>query len=889
MKKGVNWIWRLVAVAVLLCALLPIAFSASAEAATPPSTYLNPLPQYLNAATYDSLIDNGVTGISGTARAATGLSVDEVVIQISYVNGAYTYYWNASLSNFSGMLTSSTATPPSISASTVTSPWSPQYDFCKTDQLPNASALFPNYTYTISAWAVDHAYTKDPIGAYRSFIYDVTLPINGNFTAIGNANASLLNTENASILLKASTINSISGVCSDPTPGKVAKVQVVLWNDGDNSSTYDIGEASWDGTEWVNTNSLTPAILTASGTIAWTLSTASVAWTNNTIYGVMERSIDSAGNVAGDWSRRTVLYVKSLTSSTVPVISVDTLATYFNSSAWNGNITGTSLASAINATLNKGINMTVVNIQDFTTGAWWNGSAFNATSAAQNTWLNATAVPVAGGTGIFNDSTNNNNSRQVDWVFDTKAANITWTSGDTYKITVKAVQNATWDGITGWNLTRAQTTVTSAYTIICDNVAPSSGSTTITIPSERSAALSTGTEQVVFDSLTSVSGTCADTTGGVTAGQVKSVQIAIIDMNLSSIVWTGTTWDLSSRVTASGFDNWFLDTQAVPWQHMHLYKITADPVWDGAGNDQTSTASATFYFVRDLANTVAPTTATILTTINNISTTGYVTNLTSITGTASTTYGVITGVRVQLRNGSEASYWNGSAWIATATWLDATPTDGAFNGVAENWTINATTTPCLPTSLTNGSTYHIQAQAYWSSTNSTAANASFIFGPAPTPTPTPTPTATATATATPTPTPAPTQITISAITPSSGATGGGTQITITGTGFVSGTAATVTIGGIPATNVVVVSSTTITAITPAGGTAGAQTVVVTTHGSTATYAGAFTYSSGWAWYYWVLIGIGAFIVILAIVLLVVLPKRKGQGDVPPDSLVEDQF
>jgi hypothetical protein len=84
--------------------------------------------------------------------------------------------------------------------------------------------------------------------------------------------------------------------------------------------------------------------------------------------------------------------------------------------------------------------------------------------------------------------------------------------------------------------------------------------------------------------------------------------------------------------------------------------------------------------------------------------------------------------------------------------------------------------------------------------------------------------------------------TVTAISPNSGPTGGGTSITITGTGFATG--ATVTIGGAAATNVVVDSTgASITATTPAG-TAGAVDVVVTNTGSeSATLTGGFTYGS----------------------------------------------
>ncbi len=76
----------------------------------------------------------------------------------------------------------------------------------------------------------------------------------------------------------------------------------------------------------------------------------------------------------------------------------------------------------------------------------------------------------------------------------------------------------------------------------------------------------------------------------------------------------------------------------------------------------------------------------------------------------------------------------------------------------------------------------------------------------------------------PTPTPTPTP-TVTAVTPNSGTTAGGTAVTITGTNFTGTTG--VTIGGNAATGVVVVNDTSITAVTPAG-TAGTASVVVTT-------------------------------------------------------------
>ncbi len=82
--------------------------------------------------------------------------------------------------------------------------------------------------------------------------------------------------------------------------------------------------------------------------------------------------------------------------------------------------------------------------------------------------------------------------------------------------------------------------------------------------------------------------------------------------------------------------------------------------------------------------------------------------------------------------------------------------------------------------------------------------------------------------------------TLSAVTPNAGPVGGGTLITLTGTNFASGVT-TVTVGGVAATEVTVISATTLTARTPASATTGSKTVVVSSPGGTATRASAFTY------------------------------------------------
>ena len=82
--------------------------------------------------------------------------------------------------------------------------------------------------------------------------------------------------------------------------------------------------------------------------------------------------------------------------------------------------------------------------------------------------------------------------------------------------------------------------------------------------------------------------------------------------------------------------------------------------------------------------------------------------------------------------------------------------------------------------------------------------------------------------------------TVTSIIPTSGLTTGGTSVTITGKNFRAG--ATVTIGGVAATNVVVVSKTTITATTGAHASGATDVVVTNSDTTTDALANGFTYA-----------------------------------------------
>jgi len=83
--------------------------------------------------------------------------------------------------------------------------------------------------------------------------------------------------------------------------------------------------------------------------------------------------------------------------------------------------------------------------------------------------------------------------------------------------------------------------------------------------------------------------------------------------------------------------------------------------------------------------------------------------------------------------------------------------------------------------------------------------------------------------------------TLSAVSPASGPTAGGTALPLTGTNFQVG--ATVTIGGSAATAVTITSATRITATTPSGRAGAAAVVVTNPDGQSASLATAFVYLS----------------------------------------------
>lgn len=83
--------------------------------------------------------------------------------------------------------------------------------------------------------------------------------------------------------------------------------------------------------------------------------------------------------------------------------------------------------------------------------------------------------------------------------------------------------------------------------------------------------------------------------------------------------------------------------------------------------------------------------------------------------------------------------------------------------------------------------------------------------------------------------------TLTSVSPATGVATGGTALTLTGTDFVTG--ATVTVGGVAATSVVFVNSTSLTCVSPAGPLGAADVVVTNPDTQTGTLAAGFAYTA----------------------------------------------
>ncbi|MBU6280147.1 MAG: IPT/TIG domain-containing protein, partial [Actinomycetales bacterium] len=179
------------------------------------------------------------------------------------------------------------------------------------------------------------------------------------------------------------------------------------------------------------------------------------------------------------------------------------------------------------------------------------------------------------------------------------------------------------------------------------------------------------------------------------------------------------------------------------------------------------------------------------------------------TGTKSSAFTFVAGPTITAVSPATGPIGGGTSVTITGTGLSSA-TSVTFGGVAGTVTSNTATQIVVQTPANVAGAVNVGVATSFGATGSPAA---FTYVEAPN---------------------------IASITPATGPTGGGTSVTISGTGFTGATA--VRFGSTNAASFTVVNATTITAVTPVKA-AGAADVVVITPGGTGTLTNGFTFAN----------------------------------------------
>ncbi len=509
--------------------------------------------------------------ISGSAADISPGQVDKV--QVAVRNTTDNTYWDGS---------SWVATETWLDASG-TSSW--------TYSMP---ALTNGKAYTVKAKSIDEAGNGSTV-ASDSFTCDTTNP-----TVTISDIADFV-----------SALAQASGSASDTSPGQVDKVQVVVKNTTDN--TY------WDGSSWA----VTETWLDASGTASWTYSLPALS--DGKAYTVKAKSIDKAGNES------TVASDSFTFDTTNPTVTVSDIADFVSALAQiSGSAADTSPGQ---------VDKVQVVVKNSTNNIYWNGSSWVATE----TWLDASGTS--------------------SWTYSMPAL----TNGKAYTVKAKSIDKAG-----------------NESTVASDSFTFDTTNPTVTISDIAD----------FVSALAQISGSAADTS----PGQVDKVQV-VVKNTTDNTYWDGSSWAVTETwLDASGTTSWTYSLPAL--SDGKAYTVKAKSI-DKAGNEST-VASDSFTF-----DTTNPTV-----TISDIA--DFVSTLAQISGSAAdTSPGQVNKVRVVVKNSTDNTYWNGSSWVATETWLDASGTT--------SWTYS------MP-ALTDGKSYLVKAKSIDKAGNeSTVASDSFTF------------------------------------------------------------------------------------------------------------------------------------------------------------------
>ena len=406
------------------------------------------------------------------------------------------------------------------------------------------------------------------------------------------------------------------------------------------------------------------------------------------------------------------------------------------------------------------------------------------------------------------------------------------TAGGT-SVTITGTNFATGAAVTFGSAVATNVVVVNSTTITATTPAGSSGAVTVTVTlNGQSGALANGFTYVSPPTVTSVTPNTGTTAGGtsvtitgtnfatgatVTFGSAAATNVTVVNgTTVTATTPAGSVGAVAVTVTVKGVSG----SLANAFTYAVLPTVTSVSPSTGTTAGGTSVTIAGTNFAAGATVTFGTNAATNVVVVSS----------TSIMATTPAGSAGVVGVTVMV-NGQSGTLANGFTYVAPPTVTGVNPNSGSTAG--------GTSVTITGTNFAAGATVTFGSAA---ATNVTVVNGTTITAT--------TPAGSAGAVTVTVTNPgsqsgslnnAFTYIvlpTISGVSPNTGSTSGGTSVTISGSNFAAG--ASVTFGANPATNVVVVSSTSITATTPAA-SPGAVTVAVTVNGQSGSLANGFTY------------------------------------------------
>jgi phenylpyruvate tautomerase PptA (4-oxalocrotonate tautomerase family) len=369
----------------------------------------------------------------------------------------------------------------------------------------------------------------------------------------------------------------------------------------------------WNG---ISFNSSSETFVGGSGTTSWNLPLGGASLTSGVTYKVIAKATDNIGYV-GTSSTVSFTYETALPTVT---ITYPANGTNVCACSYTGKITGTASSNSGSGTT---ITTVSVAIENTTTGKWWSGSSFSASSEY--------FVKASGTTS---------------WTLALAGSSLT--TGDAYSVVAEATDS----------LGNVGTSSTVSFTY-CIKTAPPT--VTITYPVNKTTY---GTNWT---------GTITGTASAGTEATITKVSVTIED-TATRRWWNGSSFGSTSQtfVAATGTTTWMLSLASSNLTSGTTYRVIAQAT-DNLGNVGTSSTVSFTYCVH-----TAPPTVTITYPVNNAT---YGTNWTGeITGSASAGTGAtIAKTSVAIEDTKTDKWWNGTSFSAssqsfvtatgTTTWL----------------------------------------------------------------------------------------------------------------------------------------------------------------------------------------------------------------------------